>query len=330
MRGGRRVLTIVEPGMFTTVQDLGRFGHRAAGVAWSGAADGWSLRMANRLLGNPEGAAGLECTLVGPTIRFETDTVVCVAGARCPEAAAGRGGNTRTLAWCRPERVAAGESVRIGRLSGGARCAVGVRGGIAVDAVMGSRSTLVGAGFGGFEGRALRAGDAAPLGRDTVGPACDDPRVLDRAERWLAGGVSRRVLRVTPGPAAEAAGSAALAGFVAEAWSVSERSDRSGVRLEGRSLRAGFGAGSMASEGTIPGAVQVPGDGRPIVLGVDGPTTGGYPVIASVIAADVHLLGLVGPRETVRFEMVTHHAARAAWVRQEAGFAAVFSEGVGV
>lgn len=301
--------------MFTTVQDLGRPGHSALGVPASGATDPLSLRLGNRIVGNPDGAAGLEFTLDGPCVVFDQDVVVCLAGGDCPDAAIGRPAGPERLPPCTPVRVRAGELIRIGPVRTGARGYLCVGGGFVVDLVMGSRSTLVSAGFGGHEGRALRPGDRLGLGeRADRAVDVDDS---GRAARWLAGVRSRRVLRVTPGLHAGLFPAHAAHGLDRSGFTVSDRCDRVGVRLEGAGVPQPEGAGRMDSEPTETGAVQVPGDGRPIVLGMDRPTTGGYPVIACVIAADLPVLGMLRPGEAVRFEHVTREAARKAWRQQE-------------
>lgn len=299
-----RVMTVHEPGMFTTVQDLGRTGVASQGVPESGAADGLSLRVGNRLLGNPDVAAALEFTLRGPTVSFSRDTWVCVAGAD----GAGMDAGVPTLA-------RAGVPVSLGGLERGARAYLCVQGGLSVPRVMGSAATLVRAGLGGFQGRALRGGDAIGVGEATGAVA--DAGVCEAASAWLAGVLGRRTIRVVAGLHADLFTSGARAMLAGHEFTVSDRSDRVGVRLSGAVVPGGAG-GELLSEGTAVGNIQIPGDGQPIVLGVDRPTTGGYPVIACVIAADLPVLGSLRPRERVRFEWMTIDQAWNVWHDQEA------------
>ncbi|MBL8113744.1 MAG: biotin-dependent carboxyltransferase family protein, partial [Acidobacteria bacterium] len=251
---------VVRPGAFTTVQDLGRFGHRASGVPPAGAMDPRAARAANRLVGNPEDLAVLELTLSGPELVFARDSWIAITGASA------RG------AFCLP----AGEPLAVGRLSGGPRAWLAVDGGFDVPLVLGSRSTSPRGGFGGFEGRALRAGDVLPLGRASRPPGSAPAFLLERPV----------TLRVLAGAQAPLFSDSARTLFLESAWRVSPASDRCGLRLEGPALPSAAG-GELLSEGVLPGAVQVPAGGSPILLGPDGPVTGGYPKIAQVIAVDV-------------------------------------------
>jgi antagonist of KipI len=289
-------LTVVQPGLFTTIQDLGRPGHRAAGVPLSGAADPVSLRLANLLVGNPEDAAALECTLLGPTLRFERDSVMALVGGDFP----GWPGNAAT-------RVPAGTVITLGHATAGCRGYLAVAGGIVVEPVLGSRSTLVAAGLGGLGGRPLRAGDRLAAGAAGGG---------QRAAGQLAVQPHRGpcVLRIIPGEQAEV--------FAVAAWSrnfrVSSRSDRMGVRLEGASLPGAGAFAGMGSVAVFPGTVQVPPDGQPIVLLADAQTIGGYPVLGQVIRADLPRAAQLRPGDHVRLEPVTLAEAHVALRHQEA------------
>ncbi len=298
------VMTILDPGMFTTVQDLGRVGFAAEGVPESGAADPLSLRVGNRILGNPDGAAALEFTLNGPTISFSRGVRVCVAGGVCTGVPPGV-----------PVLVRAGESLAVGVLKSGARASLCVDGGLSVSGVMGSASTLTSAGIGGYEGRTLRSGDTVALGN--AGKAAADPAHARVAAQWLGGVLRRRTLRVAPGLHAARFPESSWASLLDSEFTVSERSNRVGVRLAGPTVSS-ISDGIMLSEATAIGCVQIPGDGQPIILGVDRPTTGGYPMIACVIAADLPVVGTLRPRERIRFELVTIEDAWAIWARQEA------------
>ena len=284
-------LRIVKPGAYATVQDLGRPGLGARGVPAGGAADRISHALANRIIGNPDGAATIEMTLVGATVLFEERATMGVTGAAPTGAPLNRAID-----------VPAGTTLALGPLTGGARCYLAVAGGVDVPLVLGSRSTHAASGLGGHEGRALRAQDVLKIGA-TRSPAA---RVADSgAIARLHSLVHRRTLRVVAGPHASSLGRAALDSLLASAFTVSTRSDRVGLRLEGPTLPAAGHAGEMITEPAAPGAIQSPPDGSPIVLGPDAPVTGGYPMIAAVIAADLPTLGQLAPRDTVRFELVS-------------------------
>jgi antagonist of KipI len=281
---------VVSPGLQTTVQDLGRFGWAHFGISASGAADAFALRAGNLLVGNAENAAALEMTLMGGALEFEGDTVIALTGS---DFGAG-------LPLWSPVEVKAGQTVRCGPSQSGARCYVCVRGGIAVPKVMGSASTHVITGVGG---RALRSGDMLPIGNEAI-----------RRPRGAARGVPRLdegALRVTDGPQAESFADELYRG----AYTVSEESNRMGLRLHGPAVPSA--AGHMLTEGAPLGAVQVPPDGQPIILFVEHQTTGGYPKPANVISADFRRLGQLRPRDPVSFERVTIEQALRLLQQQE-------------
>jgi KipI family sensor histidine kinase inhibitor len=291
-------ITVVQPGLFTTVQDLGRRGHRAAGVPLSGAADSVSLRLANLLVGNAEDAAAIECTLLGPTLRFDRDATVALVGAAFP----GLPGN-------RPVRVAAGTEIMLGHATLGCRGVLAVAGGIDVPPVLGSRSTLVAAGFGGHAGRPLKAGD-----RLAVGESHGRDRLIKALPPPLASVRRPCVLRVIPGEQAAVAGGA----IWSQSFRASSRSDRMGLRLDGEPLPCACHDASMKSVAVFPGTVQLPPDGRPIVLLADAQTIGGYPVVGHVIEADLPLAAQLRPGVEVRLQQVTVEEARDAMREREA------------
>jgi len=273
------MIRVVAPGFLTTVQDLGRFGWTHFGVSASGAADPLALRAGNLLVGNPDNAAALEMTLVGGAFEFESDTVIALTGSDF--------GADLPL-WSAVE-VKAGETVRCGPSRSGARCYLSVRGGIGVPKVMGSASTHLMTGVGG---RALRKGDALPIGDSAV----RRPRTSRRAPPPID---ANAPLRVTAGPQARWFGGE----LYSSAYSISEESNRMGLRLRGPAIPSP--AGHMLTEGVPLGAVQVPPDGQPIILFVEHQTTGGYPKPANVISADFRRLGQLRPRDQVTFESVT-------------------------
>ena len=294
-----RGLLVVEPGLLTTVQDLGRHGWAPYGVPAAGALDEEAVRLANRLAGNAEGAAALEVTLVGPVLRAAGDLGVAVAGGAFGPAPG------RVL------HVRDGEILSLAAAPGATRATVAIGGGIDVPLVLGSRSTCLSGHFGGFQGRRLLRGDFL-----AVFPASAPP--LEKARADLPqpgpGGV---VLRAIAGPDEAEFDAGACAAFWDTSWKILPESNRMGVRLSGSSLGL-VETASRASEGTTPGSVQVTADGHPIVLLNEGPTTGGYPKIAVVAAADLGLLVRTPPGRTVRFERISLAEARNLYARREA------------
>jgi KipI family sensor histidine kinase inhibitor len=290
-------IRVLRPGARTTVQDLGRLGWRASGVSPGGAADPFSLRIANLLVGNTEGEAALELTQTGPELEFAAGGLVAVAGAPIDG-----------LPWGRPVYLAPGERLRLGATTGGLRSYLACAGGFGLPRVLGGGGTDLRAGFGGFGGRALRAGDWLPL-RSAELPRAPARWHLDpRLRSTVEGAVE---LRVLPGPAA-----ADLPGWAERAFTVSARSDRMGLRLEGEAF-VRPPPGDLDSFPVIPGTVQVPPDGRPIVLAADAQTLGGYARLGHVISADLPRLGQLRPGDQLRLREVEIGEARALLAAQE-------------
>jgi antagonist of KipI len=299
-------IQIKAAGLLTTVQDLGRGGFGPIGVSVSGAADPISLRLGNRLVGNLASAAGLEMTLFGGTFLFPEGAIVALTGsdfgARLDDAAVAVG----TSMEVRPSQTLA-----LGPTRSGARCYLCVQGGMVVPPFLGSASTHILSGLGGFEGRPLRSGDVLHIGSATK--PFRKRTIAPRITEYL---LPRKVLRVTPGPQLGWFPESSRHSFYSSTYRVGEQSNRMGIRLEGapvsqRSRRA------MITEGVSLGAVQVPPGGPPIILFVEQQTTGGYPKIANVISADLHHLGQLRPRDEIRFEPVTWEAAQSLFVEQE-------------
>jgi antagonist of KipI len=288
-----RALYVVEPGLLTTVQDLGRPGWGAWGVPVSGALDEEALRAANRLVGNPEDAAALEITLFGPVVKAVGDLDIAVVGGSFGPAPG------------EALRVTDGHTLALTARAGGAdavRAVVAVSGGIDVARVLGSRSTCVSARFGGFQGRRLERGDVLSIGAPT-GLARPERQDVPRAP---AGEV---VVRAMPGPQEDLFDAQARAAFWSGAYRILPESNRMGLRLAGPSL--GFvETAALPSEGTAAGSVQITAEGQPIVLLAERPTTGGYPKIATVAAADLGLLARTAPGRSLRFERISVTEAR--------------------
>jgi KipI family sensor histidine kinase inhibitor len=286
---------VVEPGFQSTLQDLGRPGYAHLGVSASGAADALSLRVANWLVGNAEGAAALEMTLTGGTFAFSAPGVIAVAGADFEPVIDGY----RIPLWTAIE-VRQGQTITCGSTRSGARSYLALRGGLVAAGVLGSASTHITTGLGGLQGRALRSGDLL-----AIGEASADPAVERRFPREVANGLLHRdVLRVTRGAQWEWFGDDTWAAMLASTYVVSEESSRMGLRLRGAPL-ATAQQGSMLTEGVSLGALQVPPDGNPILSFVEHQTTGGYPQVGCVISADLHRVGQLRPRDEVRFEEVS-------------------------
>lgn len=317
-RGARAVLAVREPGLLTTVQDLGRFGYQAEGVPPSGAADAQSLWVANRLVGNPPGGAGLEITLIGPALEVLAETVIAVTGADL-----GATWNGKDLPLGESVLVKPGDRLTFTGPRSGCRAYLAVAGGIAVPLWLGSRSTDLLGRLGGFEGRPLRAGDVIAAGcpaRPLAGLAGRRvrPGALPAAVPRCGNGPAAIEVRAVVGPQEGSFTAEAVALFFSREFRVLPASDRMGLRLEGVPVPPRPEAGELPSEGTPAGAVQVPPDGRPIVLLAGRQTMGGYHKIAVVTTPDIPALAQARPGDAIRFRAVTlaeAHAALAGWVR---------------
>lgn len=309
-------IRVIEPGMLTTIQDLGRSGYTGIGVGRGGAADTLSLRAGNRLVGNDDGEAALEMTLTGGVFEFMRDACVVLTGGTVT-ATVECGGTSRPAPQWLPLQIRAGERLSIGPIQIGVRAYLCLAGGLMVPSLLGSRSTHLAGGFGGLAGRALRKDDLLNLCEPVRQPA--DAPSADRAMAFCQSCLARRSVRAMDGAHQDTFTADAVATFWTSTFEVSLQSDRTGLRLAGR-VGSSASAGSMQSEGMMPGAVQVPESGRPIVLMVDHPTTGGYPVIACVAAVDHPVLGQLRPREVLRFERVSRAEARASLAEQERRF----------
>lgn len=281
-------LEVLVAGPCTTVQDLGRPGLARVGVGTSGAADRAALRLANRLVGNDEGAAALETTYGGLAVRALRPLLVAVTGARVELSVHRRAEGTGC-----PLHLPTGAVLRMGTVTEGLRGYLAVRGGIAVDPVLGSRSTDLLSGLGP---PVPAAGTLLPVGADTgAWPAAD----LAPAPRPHSGDLE---LRVVLGPRHDWFTDAALDRLLAEPFEVTTDSNRVGIRLRGPELTRRH-EGELPSEGTVLGSLQVPTQGRPTLFLADHPITGGYPVIAVVVSADVDAAAQAGPGRRIRFRL---------------------------
>ncbi len=307
------MIKVLKPGLATSVQDLGREGYYHLGIPPSGALDQYALSAANCLVGNPAGAAALECTLLGPELEFTVDTLVAVSGAHMAARL-----DSVQMPHDTAFAVRAGQVLRFDFPKVGARTYIAVAGGIDVPIVLGSRSTYALGALGGYQGRRLAAGDELPIGEPSgqgkVGAS------LPMALRQALGGEIE--LRVVPGLYYDRLLPSAAKSFFAEPWTVGSEADRIGYRFKGGSAlqfqprEQPFGAGSDPSnivDSCYPiGSIQVPAGLEPIVLHRDAVSGGGYAMIGTVISADLDLIGQMQPNQKAHFVEVSLEDALAA------------------
>ncbi len=302
-------LQVLSPGIQSTVQDLGRHGYGRYGVAPSGALDGFALRIANLLVGNREDEAGLETTLMGLTLQALTDMLVAVTGANLQLRLNGK----PLQMWC-SHIICKGDVLTFSGAASGFRAYLSVGGGIGVPRIMGSKSTNLPSCFGGLHGRALQ--------KDDILAVADPGENLSLAERclppdWIPAYPARWTLRVLWGPQDHHFSAEGRQTFCSHAYMLSPDSDRTGIRLQGPAVHSRTDiAESIISEGVVAGAIQVPGDGQPIII-LGETVTGGYRKIATVISADLPLLGQMKPGDAVQFKAILPAEATDALRRQE-------------
>jgi len=297
-------LHVLTAGLASSVQDGGRHGFAALGIGTSGAADGYSYAVGNLLVGNAPDAASLEASLLGPTLECRRAVRIAITGASIEATCDGE-----VLPGWRVIDLPAGSRLQLGRCLQGTHAYLAINGGIDVSAPLGSRATDLRGGFGGLEGRWLRAGDVLPLG-----PVCSEPTSRLRiGRRWVNPLPdielnAPAVLRVLPGsdPLSEPTA------LFDQAWQVAANSGRQALRLRGRALRL-MDSSERWSEPVMPGTLQLPADGQPIVLGVDAQTVGGYPRIGHVIRADWPRLAQLRQGQMLAFRAVDQAQALAAW-----------------
>ena len=290
------MMVVLEPGAQTTVQDGGRFGYLRLGVPPSGPIDRFAFAVANRLVGNAD-AAALECTLLGPRLAAETACSVAVAGADMPI----RINGAEAPAWT-TLRLAPGDILKLGAARAGVRTYVAFSGGIDVPQVLGSRSTYLRGGLGGLAGRALKKGDR--LAVLTAVP----PRPWRLARRAIPTYPGEIRVRVVLGPQHERFTVKGMATLLSSSYTMLPQSDRMGARLRGERIEHAAGH-DIVSDGIALGAVQVPGDGQPIILLRDRQSTGGYTKAATVCSFDIDRVGQLRPGQGLRFEAVTIETA---------------------
>jgi antagonist of KipI len=306
--------TVIRSGIQATIQDLGRPGFRQSGVATGGAVDAHGLRVANLLIGNEESAAGIEVTLGGLRLHFSKKRCVAWCGGAF-EVKAG----DLPLPAGHACIVAADEELRFGHVESGCRAWLAISGGVDVPLVLGSRATDLRGGFGGLEGRGLRANDRLPLSK----PSAATQRLVTslrntRVANWgsppewaLPLSQGEPVLRVVRGVDWTRFSSTTIAGFLAQTFTISPDSDRMGARLDGPTLQRSDEGADLISEAVAPGTIQIPPGGQPILLLADCQTIGGYPKLAHVITVDLPLAAQLRPGDRVRFREISmaeaHH-----------------------
>jgi antagonist of KipI len=306
------VITIARAPPYLSVQDSGRRHSRASGVPQGGAVDPFALRAANALAGNPVDAAGLEWALGGGSITFEHDAVFALGGAKAHARLSGKTAAPWTTVYAR-----SGDELTIDQISDGRFLYVAISGGIDVPVILGSRSTYLPGRFGGYLGRTLKRGDSLPLGRQSNQPPPEGfHSAADLLPRYETG-----IVHIIRGTHTDLFSESAWRTLTESEYRVSAASDRTGYKLEGAAL--GNPAGTLPSDASCPGSIQIPGDGFPIALMADAPTVGGYPKIAVVAEADLPIIAQRSPGDAIRFELITIEQSQRALRRRASDLQAI-------
>jgi biotin-dependent carboxylase-like uncharacterized protein len=307
-------LAVLDPGLLTTVQDLGRFGYQRVGIPPSGPMDRAAFVVANRLVGNADGAAALECTIKGPRLEVRREAVIAVTGAPMGFTLNGQAAPSWTSVRVRP-----GDALGFHMASAGCRAYLAVGGGIDVPPALGSRATYLRGRLGGLGGRALQKGDTLAVGVASPGAAREGRAVPPALQPAYP---AERECRVILGPQDDRFTPEGVRAFLEGHYEVTPQADRMGYRLRGPAIAHARGH-DIVSDGIPLGGIQVPGEGQPIVLLVDRQTTGGYTKIATVIGVDIGVIGQTRPGQRVRFRRVTLEEAHAALAAEAAWLARV-------
>lgn len=290
------MIEVIHPGLLATVQDLGRYGYQQQGMSVTGAMDPFALRVGNILVGNAPHLAGLEITIMGPTLRAETDLLIAVTsndlGATIDQEPVPLWKSWR---WCK------GSVLHFTGGNSGVRAYLCVAGGIDVPLVMGSRSTYLMMGIGGYEGRALQKGDRLPVGKSGM---ASSKRIRSFSAIHLPPYSQQPTIRVILGPHQDAFTDEGVRTFLSTPYEVTPQSNRMGLRLKGEPIAHRVKADVLSCATTF-GTIQVPADGQPIILMADRQTTGGYAQIATVVSVDLPLLAHLLPGAMVRFQAVS-------------------------
>ena len=311
------MIEVLKPGLLTTVQDQGRWGYQCYGVGIAGAMDAFALAAANFLVGNPRGAAGLEMTLLGPTLKFHREAIFALAGADLGPRLDGNPIPTWTCHFAPADSI-----LDFSGRKSGLRAYLAISGGIDVPSVMESRATYLLGRFGGLEGRALKSQDRLPIPPPVAGARNLTGRFLP--ENLRPPYRKNPTLRVVLGPFADYFSGEAIRTFFSTEYAITPQSDRMGYRLRGEPLQRQKQR-ELISCGLANGTIQVPPDGQPIILLADRQTIGGYPIIAALIHADLSLIAQCVPGDKLRFLPVSTDEAREAYVRLWGSLTSAFS-----
>lgn len=302
-------ITILEPGLLSTIQDIGRYGFQKYGVPVSGALDNFALRGANAIVGNDMNAACIEMTVIGPSIKFNYPTSISITGADLSIKLDGR----KIDRWSSIQ-IEAGSVLTSDGIQDGMRSYLAINGGINVPMVMGSKSTYIAASFGGYKGRPLMAGDTLFVDEPNSEIRHQDRNLPEDLEPIHYG--HSHIIRVVLGPQNSNFTSDAINTFFDSRYVVTNNSDRTGYRLSGPQLKHESSA-DIISDGTQIGSIQVPADGNPIILMSDRGPTGGYAKIGTVITSDLGLIAQARPDDNLVFRQVSIEEAENAFIEQE-------------
>ncbi len=303
----RRIL-VESSGLFSTVQDRGRYGYQRYGIPPSGAMDEFAFQVANILVGNERNAAGIEITLAGFSVKFEENFEIAVTGADLGPTLNGQG----VESW-RSTHVKCGDVLRFEKLKKGFRAYLCVSGGIDVPVVFGSRSTYARMNMGGYHGRKLQRGDALLVGELSAFPTSS----MEVDSSIISSVYSPRKIRVILGPESKRFSKRDIEHFLSSPYHVTTQSDRMGYRLKGPLLNSKRRSHDIVSNGIVTGAIQVPANGQPIIMMAEHQTVGGYAKIATVISADIPLLAQMKPGDEIHFERTTLEEAQRAYKQMQ-------------
>jgi len=294
-------IKIIKHGMYTTIQDLGRYKYQKSGMPVAGAMDSFSLRVANMLAGNKDDEACIEITLLGPELQFDSEALISVTGGNLEPKI-----NGKDMDMWSGVKVFGGDVLTFGAIKSGCRSYIAAKGGIDVPYIMGSKSTYVRGKIGGLEGRALKAGDEIKVGL----PQNAHPSIVKLPEELIPSYNGEVTVRVVMGPQDEYFTKEGLDTFLGSQYEVTNEADRMGYRLAGPKINHKSGA-DIISDGITMGSVQVPGHGAPIIMMADRQTTGGYTKIATAITPDINFVGQLKPKDMIRFKAISIKEAHA-------------------
>ena len=299
-------ISILKPGVQTTVQDIGRYGYRHFGISSSGAADLFSFRLGNIIVGNAEELAGIEMTLLGADFQFNSDAVIAITGSPFNLSL-----DRQEIPYNQSIHVKKNQILSVGITKGGARSYLLVKGGIKTENYLNSKTTHVMSGMGGFMGRPLKKGDILEIDKNNKINITNIPNNLDE--------INTSKIRINKGLQSSYFSDSTWAAFTSKMFRVSEVFSRMGIRLKGNPIHSSKG-NEILTEGIPLGAIQVPGGGEPIISFVEHQTTGGYPKIANVISADLCKVGQLKPGDKFQFELISFEDAEILRLEQEAIF----------